>query len=1026
MSFVKSTAANADALIEDQAVELPVVALPHAGDAVQLWWRAVIVGGIVLTYFLLSESAWVLMDKWLLESLGFEQVFWTNFRIGSILFAIGFAGVTAGIMIPALVNRIDHAWRRLIVTCGVLIGLVGGYLLARRYLEFLLLMNGTVTGERDSVFGNDIGFYMFSLPALWVAWLAVFVSMCFALGSAVLCIWLANRSVPDPHALQLGQFAKPTTLAPLTAIGVLGAIGAWLARYDLLWKDNHQSKVYAGPAYVDVTGLFSHLNHYGVRALLVLLFTGAIVYALLQARGVMYGRVSNSARRLAFRRARLVVVALIAVDFTFASVVGLRQVIFGRPNEPVIQLPFIQQHIDATLRGYALDRIETVRFMPNGPADPIPQAAELLSNPTLQNAPLWPGWTAYLEEVVDPQHADRILLTGGDPLVYGPVLDVFRQQQQLRTYYDFMDIDTVRYMVDGTPRLFVSATRELPLDAPQPWLLHWGQRQILFTHGYGLVVSPVNELGHDGGPTFVSSGLPPQTDIPSLQTTRHAIYYGEGSGKMTFTNAYDIKEFDYASDEGRIEVVYPVEVNAGVTVDSMLKRLVLAWRNAGNFFDVLFSGLIGPETRVHYFRRPLDRIERITPFLYIDTDPYAVLADGEVVWMLHGMTTSDRYPFSRPEWLGDKSNAQSIDHRLHRRVNYVRDAIKVVIDAYTGQVTLYQIANEPVADTWARIYPGLFTPGTQIPEELRDHLQYSTQMMHIQFDDIYWYYHMDDPMTFFNFEDAWDDADEVLGPIIDTGESISFSIEPRQWILQTGKAFPLAETGIQLGLSLPFTNERALNLRAFATVYQDGADYGRIVVQQIPKGHFVQSPEQADAAIDQDPRISEQISWWNRQGSDVIHGHTSTLIVDNEIIYVAPLFTRSQQNPVPQMKRVIVVFRGQPADGATLEEALFAAVEKVHNAQGRIVQADDSVPAVPHEGRTASRIKTEARCCALRVWSEAAPDLARRSLARLRTDEIDRLQLHALVHRWEQALPPGGALDAVLQAREEGWSASSA
>jgi hypothetical protein len=214
-------------------------------------------------------------------------------------------------------------------------------------------------------------------------------------------------------------------------------------------------------------------------------------------------------------------------------------------------------------------------------------------------------------------------------------------------------------------------------------------------------------------------------------------------------------------------------------------------------------------------------------------------------------------------------------------------------------------------------------------------------------------------MTFFNFEDAWDDADEVLGPIIDTGESISFSIEPRQWILQTGKAFPLAETGIQLGLSLPFTNERALNLRAFATVYQDGADYGRIVVQQIPKGHFVQSPEQADAAIDQDPRISEQISWWNRQGSDVIHGHTSTLIVDNEIIYVAPLFTRSQQNPVPQMKRVIVVFRGQPADGATLEEALFAAVEKVHNAQGRIVQADDSVPAVPHEGRTASRIKTE-------------------------------------------------------------------
>jgi uncharacterized membrane protein (UPF0182 family) len=234
-----------------------------------------------------------------------------------------------------------------------------------------------------------------------------------------------------------------------------------------------------------------------------------------------------------------------------------------------------------------------------------------------------------------------------------------------------------------------------------------------------------------------------------------------------------------------------------------------------------------------------------------------------------------------------------------------------------------------------------------MPEGVRAHLQYPTQLFHLQFDDIYWNYHQKDPLTFYNMEDMWDDADEVKGPILDDGEAITFSIEPRHWILETGDVLPAAAERNQFVLSKVYTNEQALNLRAIPMAYQDGADYGRLVVAQVPKAHFYLGPEQADAAIDQDPRISEQISWWNRTGADVIRGHTSTLLLGREVLYVEPLFIRSQQNPIPEMKKVVVVFRGFAADGDNLEEALTAAIEKARLNQANTVAglAPAAIPA---------------------------------------------------------------------------------
>jgi uncharacterized membrane protein (UPF0182 family) len=394
---------------------------------------------------------------------------------------------------------------------------------------------------------------------------------------------------------------------------------------------------------------------------------------------------------------------------------------------------------------------------------------------------------------------------------------------------------------------------------------------------------------------------------------------------MAFSNVDRMKELDYPTDQDRAEMVLPPEVPAGVPVDSFLKRLVFGWRS-GKFFQLVFSDLIKDTTRVHYYRTPLDRLDRVAPFLFFDSNPYAVSADGELLWIVNAMTTSDRYPYSLPEEMGDKSDERSAFPRPERMVNYVEDSVKATVDAFTGQVRLYTISGSPVIAAWSKIYPDLFVSAEKMPEGVRRQLTYSPQLFHAQFDDLYIYYHMKDPMYFFNMEDMWDDGDEVLGPIMDTGKAITFSIEPYAWLAETGGSLPPSGRPVQYALSMAFTPEKALNLRSIPIAYQDPPDYGKLSVLTIPKGRYVIGPEQADAAIDQDPTISQNFSWWNRRGTEVIRGHTALLVVGNEILYVEPVFLRSQQNPVPQLKKVVVVFRGRPVMADTLEEAIRLAV----------------------------------------------------------------------------------------------------
>jgi uncharacterized protein len=912
--------------VEEVLPGLPHIDLPRAPRAALLWSRGLVVASILVTLFTIDRLTVLFADYWLFDSLGVTSVFWTNFWMGAELYVAAFLLFTAAIAAPAYLHPVSARARKFVVNTAFLVASVAAYMAAQNYTEFLLGGKGFDFGQTDPVFHIDIGFYAFNLPNLWIAWHYFLWAAVLNLGFSVACA-NASRDAADVPLSRLSARLAVSATGPARvawlSTGIVAAAGMWLTRYDLLLRNNSDAaSIKRGAQYLDVTGLFSSLNYIWVTTFVIL----GVTVAVLAMLRVLHGQGSADWRHR-FRKAWRVAVWLIVLDFAFKCAVVVRNWLFVKPNEPVIQLPYIARHVNATRHAYNLDHIQEVDFLPNRPGDPLPTAEALLSSPTLKNAPLWPGFVSYLERWIDRQHAQRILQTQGSSMVYGPTLELLQQQQKLRTYYNFVNVDSVRYWIGGQERMFVSAVRETPLYEPVPWLAYWGQRFMLFTHGYGLVMAPAAAITPEGEPVYTSWDIPPKVTYPETAVNEQRVYYGEGSATMAFSNVHEMKELDYPTDQDRAEIFLPETEKTGVRIDSLWKRIVFGWRS-GKFFEIVFSDLIKPNTRVHYIRTPVDRLARVAPFLFYDSNPYAVAVDGRIVWIVNGMTTTDRYPYSLIEELGDKSDERSPFPRPTRWVNYIEDSVKGTVDAATGKITFYAISDDPVIRAWKKIYPDLFTPGDKMPEGVRRQLTYPTQLMHIQFDDLYIYYHMKDPMYFFNMEDMWDDADEVLGPILDTGKAITFSMEPFNCMLETGNGvLPKANPPVQYSLAMVFTPEKALNLRGIPIVYQDPPDYGKIVVLQVPKGQYVIGPEQADAAIDQDPAISQNFSWWNRRGMEVIRGHTTLLMVGKEVLYVEPVFLRSQQNHLPQLKKVVLVFRGRAFMENTLPQAVRAALD---------------------------------------------------------------------------------------------------
>lgn len=937
----------ADPLLEDHYLDLP-----HAPHAPLLWGRALALASLVLGLFLLDRATAVLLNFWLLESLGFESVFWINFRTGALLFVSCTVLYAVSVAVPAVVHGLSATSRAMTVWAGGLAGVLMGLYLAGEYREFLTPAAGVDFGEVDPVFGLDIAFYLFDLPLIEILLQQGFLLSVAALISASATSLIASRTVPRPENVngfvwRLGRAGSPLTVVALVSTGLFAAANIWLGRYRLLWQPNFEDSTEltgAGASYIDVTGFFSTVNSIYVETLAILALAIGISVTLVKARRVLIKPENAGDLRKRFGPVAVALVLLpgITTDLAFRAAVAVRDETSVVPNEAVVDLPYLQRHIDATNTAFGLADIEEETFVPKGPEDPPPDLDGILDSATIQNSPLWSGQVSRYGRRVAPQYVPRILAAEGDMTVYGPTLESFQAQQKLRPYYEFLDVDTIVVDVEGEQTMLASSVRELPQDLERPWLGSWGQRSLLLTRGHGLVTAPVAQRTSAGDPAYSSFGVPSQARHPALDVEQQAIYYGEGATNPAFTGTSGVLAHDVATEQGRAEVDPEAEPDTGIPVDSLLKRLVIGYHQ-GDFIDTVFSGLIGDNTQAHIFRRPIERVEQVAPFLLLDTNPYAVPAQDGITWMVNAMTAAYQYPYSGTAPFGDNSDLRT-EMRPLQDVNYIADSVKATVDAATGEVVLYQISDEPVVQTWAAVYPDLFTPLEQMPEDIRAQMQYPREMMSIQFNMIYPFYHQRDALTFFSSEDLMDDGDEVVGPIRGDSGAITFSQGLYNWMVEPGDDLPESSSPVQFALTKTYTPQDALNLRALVTAYQLGEDYGKLSSLKIPKGEFFLGPEQADAAIDQDSFIAQQIGLWNRLGVEVIRGNTTILIVQGEAIYVEPLFIRSRQMPVPQLQRVVVVFRGEAHMGRSIEEALTFAIEG-----GQLEELDDVDLAVDPE-----------------------------------------------------------------------------
>ena len=547
------------------------------------------------------------------------------------------------------------------------------------------------------------------------------------------------------------------------------------------------------------------------------------------------------------------------------------------PNELGRETPQIEHNIRATLHAYGLQRVEERNLS----GDKALSRQDIQDNAaTVQSIRLWD---------------------------HEPLLDAFSQIQEIRTYYDFATVDNDRYMLNGMSQQMMISPRELnSVSLPER---NWINEHLSYTHGYGVTLGPVNRVTREGLPVLLVQDIPPRALEPSLAITRPEIYYGELTKGYVIVKTSE-KEFDYPAGEENVYATY--EGEGGVPVRSFLRKLLFAI-----YFkdpNIVLSPMLKADSRFLYFRDIRTRVQKVAPFVTLDQDPYIVISDGKLYWIQDGYTTSDRYPYSTP---------------LKGIGNYIRNSVKAVVDAYSGRVDLYVAdATDPLIQVYQRIFPGVFRPIAEMPPDLQRHVRYPEDIFRFQ-TFIYSMYHMTNPQIFYNKEDLW----EV--PVLSSGQTESPMV-PYYTIMR----LPQEKNEEEFILMLPFTPNRKDNLSAWMVARSDAPNYGQLVVYRFPKQKLVYGPKQIVARINQDAEISRQVSLWDQRGSQVIQGTLLVIPIEEGLIYVRPLYLRSETGKIPELKRVIVAYENRIA----MEETLEASIARIFGDQIPVPGEQTSAP----------------------------------------------------------------------------------
>lgn len=749
----------------------------------------------------------------------------------------------------------------------------------------LLYFFAPSTGSDDPVYGRDISYYLFSLPIYLLLLRELLIAFLIVLLGLILLYWLESRTLSDSDR-QLRWGAKIHLNIVMFLVFLIGAWYFILERHQLLYTDSHMPLFY-GPGYVEM-----HVTLPFIWLCLVLLLAVAITFIYL----------TNTKKGL---------IRFIAVSVLFFLALGARyspltpdlvQRYFVKPNEMTLEAPYIANNILSTLMAYNLQDVETREY-------PIKQIPWDMTTPevqmSLQNIPIWDE---------DGLHK------------------VYQELQAIRTYYDFNSIDVDRYVVnDIYQQVFLSPReinfQELPKSA-QTWVNAW----LKYTHGYGAVMNPASQTTVGPIEWFIQ-GIPPEFSDNRLEVDEPAIYYGKGKYHPVIA-PNDSHEIDYFTGDVEKETDYKGE--GGVKISNLFRKLIFAlYFNEENIF---YTAQTNNDSRILFRQNITERISTLTPFLLLDPDPYAVVTPERIYWIQDAYTYSSWHPYSRP-YDGE------FDYYNRKKFNYIRNSVKIIIDAYNGSVDYY-IAdrNDPIIQAYARIYRGLFKEFEQMPDDLKPHVRYPKSVFDVQM-DIYARYHQQDPEIFYKQEDMWvfpevqwrDDLQKISSYYLTLN-----LIDPDQF---------------EFSLFVPMNVKGRNNMRALAVVGCDGDNYGKIMTYNFPRGTLVYGPPQVDAIVKQDPMITQQFTLWNQGESRADRGRMVIIPIDGVITYIQGVFlkatTRAQ---IPRLARLIVSQGQLAVMEPTLEEAFEALNERVRIELGQPAQQtlplpDEAPQVVPEETR---------------------------------------------------------------------------
>ena len=832
-------------------------------------FKAIVIALSVIFILSISWIVRLITDYWWFDALGASQIFMISLKAKILLFILpasvflAFALINLQISSRLNESKISFKLKFMVV---LVISFFVGLASSTKWFVVLQYLNQVPFNLQDPIFSQDVSFYVFSLPFMLavrnflMACVIITIIMVLVdyLQSFIVRFFKQPEIIAQDGTIHGADFKSAISsmgqkaLVHLTVLGsfffVLLAAGHYLARFSIMYSEKG---IVVGAGYADVVAYLPVIRLLMIMAIIIAALCFVWIFAISKQQS------PGKRHILVFVIVFYLLIAIIAP----VVIPGFVQAFKVSPNEEKLEQPYIENNIRFTKIAYGLTEVEEKDF-----------SVEMMTPEILSNA------TDTLDNV-------RILDCR-------PLTQTYKQTQEMRLYYDLSGIDIDRYEINGSYTEVMIAPREMNQERLQAKT--WVNLHLVYTHGFGVVMSPVNSVTKEGMPNYLIKDIPPIYTVQDeeLQVEVPQVYYGEMDNDFVLVNTRT-SEFDYPMGDTNEYIHY--DGSGGVKLDSSTKELLMAMRFAD--IKIMLSGEITPESRIMFERSIKERISKITPFLTLDEDPYLVISEGRLVWMLDAYTVTDRFPYSEK----------------HGSINYVRNSVKIVVDAYNGDVTYYIVdTTDPIIATYAKIFPGHFKSFDLMPDGLKKHVRYPEDLFNVQ-SAIYNTYHMDNVKVFYNKEDAWQIPNEVYG----TGQQVP--VDPYYIIIKLP-----GEAKEEFVLMRSVTPIKKDNMVAWLAARSDGDRYGELLLYKFPKEKLVYGPLQIEAKFDQDAVISQQLTLWSQQGSRVTRGNLLVIPLEESILYIEPLYIQAETGQLPELKRVLVSDGERVVMEEDLDKALVA------------------------------------------------------------------------------------------------------